>query len=382
MNYDNKKKGRGDVLLLGTSYKEKMRSEVELILLGCLAKRTELEELRLNELLEMRQDWAFITGELIRHRVNGNFYTSLSDKQRSYVIGKVRQTLELLSDCYEQYNAFILDFFERLIIKTDEAGIKVAGLKGVIFNSSIYDLRARRSNDIDILVAENNLKKFDSIMREFGFIQSLDKGKTEATRQQKMIQQMNYHDLVPYIKKVDQPLIKSIKVDVNFHFDSKEHDITRRILDEGTQDYIGNGYKTRGLKWTTHLLFLCTHFYREATDSIWTSRASDADLYKIVYVQNSFREYSRDELLDWCKIIDKYELNKQCYFTMYYLNKFYPDKIYAEILERILPEDESYLNKVRVKGGEFIERQVDFFESTFDMKYGKDFSQRDFGKIF
>lgn len=330
-----------------------MRSEVELILLGCLVKRTELEELRLNELLEMKQDWAFITGELIRHRVNGNFYTSLSDKQRLYIIGKVRQTLELLSDCYEQYNTFILDFFEKLINKTDEAGLKVAGLKGMIFNSSIYELRARRSNDIDILVAENDLKEFDSIIRELGFIQSLDKGKTEATRQQKMIQHMNHHDLVPYIKVSDQPLIKSIKVDVNFHFDSKDHDITRSILDEGTQDYIGNGYKIRGLKWTNHLSFLCTHYYREASDSIWTSGASDVDLYKIVDIQNSFREYGRDELLEWCKTIDKYELNKQCYFTLYYLNKFYPDEIYSEILEHILLTDKSYLNKVRIKGGGF-----------------------------
>lgn len=359
-----------------------MRSEVELILLGCLVKRTEQEEKRLNELLEKKQDWAFITGELIRHRVNGNFYTCLSDKQRLYIIGKVRHAFELLSDCYEQYNSIILNFFEKLIKKTDEKSIKVAGLKGVIFNSSIYELKARKSNDIDILVAENDLKAFDGIMRELGFIQSLDKGKTEATRKQKMIQRMNYHDLVPYIKLLDCPLVKSVKVDVNFHFDSKSHDITRNILDDGTQDYIGNGYKIRGLKWTNHLSFLCAHFYREATDSIWTSGASDVDLYKIIDIQNTFREYSREELIEWCKTVEKYELNKQCYFTIYYLNKFYPDDIYSEILEHIQIRDTSYLNKVRIKGGDYIERQVDFFESTFDMNYGKDFSQRDYEKIF
>ena len=134
-----------------------MKKEIELILLGCIAKRNEKEEERFSNLLECSEDWAFITGELIRHRLNGNFYTSMLPEQKKYIIGKVSQTFEILSRCYEEYNKNILDFFQRLVEKTDEVGVNIAGLKGVVFNTNIYKLGARRSNDIDVLVAEEDV---------------------------------------------------------------------------------------------------------------------------------------------------------------------------------------------------------------------------------
>lgn len=359
-----------------------MRDEIKLILLGCLANRNEKENERLNKLLVSSEDWAFIIGELIRHRINGNFYRSRLPEQKKYIIGNVSQTFEILCRCYEEHNKKNLEFFQRLIEKTDEAGINVAGLKGVVFNVTLYKLGVRRSNDIDILVEEDDLKIFDNIMRKLGFIQSYDYGKTEASKKEKLIQIMNYHDLVPYYKSEDYPFMGGIKVDVNFHFDSKKHDITRDILNEGTQDYCGNGYIIRGLKWKCHLLHLCVHFYREASNSIWTSNARDVDLYKIIDIQNTLRSYRKEELLDWCKYVEKYQLNKQCYFTFFYLNRFYPNTIYTEIMRIIKPQDVSFLNKVETVGGNIQERKVDFFEQAFDMRYGKNFADRDLTNIF
>ena len=357
-----------------------MENEIELILLGCLVNRTEEENKRLNALLEIPEDWAFITGQLIRHRINGNFYSSLLPEQKKYIIGKVSQTFEILCKCYKEYNKISLEFFKELIEKTDDVGINVAGLKGMVFNTDLYQLEARRSNDIDILVAEKDLKVFDNIMRENGFIQSMNHGRTEATKREKMIQIMNYHDLVPYYKLVNYSFMDYIKVDVNFHFDSKEHDITTEVLNEGTQDYYGNGYVVRGLKKETHLLHLCIHFYREATNSIWTSSARDVDLYKIVDIENTLRGYG--EILSWCKYVEKYKLNKQCYFTFNYLNQFYPNKIYEEVMDIIKPQDISFLNEVEVLGGRKATREMSFFERTFDMKYGKNFANRNMEKIF
>lgn len=359
-----------------------MRSEIELILLGCLVNRTEAEENRLNELLAAPEDWAFITGQLVRHRLNGNFYASLSKEQTKYMIHKVLNTFGLLSSCYEACNKVNLEFTQKLMEETDKAGLKIAGLKGVVFNTTMYPLGARRSNDIDVLVAENDIKAFDNVMRELGFIQSLDRGKTEATKREKMIQIMNYHDLVPYFKRIELPYMDTIKVDVNFHFDSKDHDITRQILDKGVQEYVGNGYTIRGLKWTSHLLHLCVHFYREASNSIWTSTGRDVDLYKIVDIQNTFRRCSREELLDWCKDIDEFELRKQCYFTLYYLYRFYPEPVYKEVMEKIEPDDTSFLVKVQTAGGQVKSRELDFFDQTFDMTYGKNFTTGDFSKVY
>lgn len=359
-----------------------MRSEIELILLGCLANRTQEEEERFDELLKARQDWAFITGELIRHRVNGNFYVGLNKEQRGYIVHKVKQCFNLLCNVYEAANKVNLEFSQTMIAKMNEAGIVTAGLKGMVFNTTLYPLGARRSNDIDILVAEDDLRVFDNVMRELGFIQSMDGGRTEASKKEKLIQRMNYHDLVPYFKRIELPYQDALKVDVNFHFDTKDHDITRAILDEGVQQYTGNGFSIQGLKWTTHLAHLCVHFYREASDSVWTSMARDADLYKLVDVQNSLRMFSDEQLLEWCDTVNKFELNKQCYFTIHYLNLFYPAPIYEKIMEKIKPDDLDFLTAVTVSGGDVQRRERDFFEQTFDMNYGRDFTERNFTKAF
>ena len=51
-------------------------------------------------------------------------------------------------------------------------------------------------------------------------------------------------------------------------------------------------------------------------------------------------------------------------------------------MEAIKPQDISFLNKVETSGGNIQERKVDFFKQTFDMRYGKNFADRDLTKIF
>lgn len=350
-----------------------MKKEQKIVLLGSLVKQTEEEKKEFLELFYSNLDWSYIVGELIRHRLNGNFFAYLTDEQKKYMFGKIRSTFSLLCYIYEACNKTMLSFAQQLFEETNKADIKVAGLKGLVFNTSIYSLRARKSNDIDILVAEEDLSKFDEIMRKLGFIQSNDGGKTEASRKEKLIQLMNYHDLVPYCKTLDFPYLNRIELDVNFHFDSKDHEITREILNEGLQWYEGNGYRIQGLKWTTHLAFLCTHFYREASNSIWTKDARDVDLYKLIDIENTFRTFTEDQMFEWLDTIRKFDLQRQCYFTLFYLNKFYPKSLYERLMQKIKPENDEFVNQVLINGSnEIIERKVDFFEQTFDMHFGKE----------
>lgn len=357
-----------------------MKAENELILLGVKIRKDENESKRFDELIREELDWAYITGELIRHRIHGYFYSNLSTDQKKYLFPKIKVTFDLLCNIYGLCNKTGLEFFEQLVDETEAEGIVIAGLKGVVFNSSIYGLKERRSNDLDVLVAEEDLKTFDKVMKKMGFIQSNDGGKTEATRKDKLIQRMNYHDLVPYYKNIGLPYMNWLKVDVNFHFDSKEHDITRAILNEGTTDYCNNGYKIKGLKWTSHLMHLCIHFYREASNSIWTSNARDLDLYKLVDIENSFSQFTPEQLYEWCEKVKMYELERPCYFALYYLNLFYPKKLYEELLEKIKPQDVSYLSDISVKGGHNEKRKKDFFEQTFNMTCSKNYVDKDFSR--
>lgn len=274
--------------------------------------------------------------------------------------------------------SLIKEVFER----TNAAGIKVAGLKGLVFNTSIYDISVRKSNDLDLLVAEKDLFVFEKIMKEMGFIQSFDRGITEASKKDKLIQRMNYHDLVPFYKRINLPFLDAIKIDVNFQFDSKEHEITEDIINYGLTTYSKNGYSVQGLKWETHLLHLCVHFFREASNSIWTSRARDVDLYKLVDIENTIRSYTVEQMSKWPEIVKKFQLEKQCYFTLYHLNKFYPKKLYEDLMSQIKINDQDFLNKIFIVGkNTTADRNSDFADQAFDMNYGMDFSVRDFSRI-
>lgn len=350
-----------------------MKNEIKVLLLGVISKKTEEEQKLFDELFSTPLDWAWITGELVRHRLNGNFYENLNESQRKQLFGKIKKTFSLLCNVYEASSKINLEFAQKLFEQTNNAGLKIAGLKGLVFNTSVYSLKTRKSNDMDMLVKEEDLPKFDEIMRNFGFIQSNDDGFTEATRKEKLIQLINYHDLVPYVKRLDLPYQDTIEVDVNFHFDSKDHEITKEILDEGLQWYEGNGYRIQGLKWTTHLAFLCTHFYREASNSIWTKDARDVDLYKLVDIENTFRTFTDKQMFEWLDTIRKFDLQRQCYFTLFYLNKFYPNPLYEKLMQEIKPENDDFVNQVLINGSnEIVERKVDFFDQTFDMHYGKE----------
>ena len=54
-----------------------MKKEIEIILLGVLQKKTENEQKKFDDLFFNNLDWAWITGELIRHRLNGIFFQKL-----------------------------------------------------------------------------------------------------------------------------------------------------------------------------------------------------------------------------------------------------------------------------------------------------------------
>ncbi len=344
-----------------------MKDEIKLILLSVVSDKTEEEKLKIDELYSHKLDWAWIFGELIRHRLNGYFLTQLTAEQKKAIYYKALQSFEILSNYYFNYNNEILSYIEKLFIKFEQHDIIFAGLKGVIFNSSIYNLFVRKSNDIDILVCESDLKKIDALLREEGFIQSLDGGKTEASKRDKLIQIMNYHDLVPYYKYVGD---YNLKLDINFQFEGKNDEITKDILSFGTEIYTGNGYKIRGLNRYTHLCHLAVHFYRETTNTLWTDTHRDLEIYKLVDIENTIRTYSIDDLNKWIDTASKFKLEKQCYFMLHYLNKFYPNERYCRLMERITPENDNYLNEITIgTTDKKKDRVTDFLTDCFNMKY-------------
>ena len=347
-----------------------MLKEKRLIMLSVIKLRSESEEIELNELFQECLDWAWITGQLYRHRLEGYFISYISEIQRSILIFKVRQSLELMLKVNEIINKEQLQITEILFHEIQNQGINVAGLKGVVFNTSIYSLSVRRSNDIDLLVNEKDMQIMDDIMEKHNFIQSIDYGETKATRKDKLVQIMNYHDLVPYYKKIDNQLIDKIKIDINIHFDEKENDITDDILSHNIMKYEKNGYCVNGLTWRLHLCHLMVRFFREVSGDIWIREFRDIELYKLVDIENTVRTLKERDLVEWVESIKKYHLSKHVFVTLYYLNKLYPKKIYVLMMDKLQKEVEIVHTegKIIVEGHELLEKNK-FFNKAFNMIY-------------
>jgi len=352
--------------------------EQRAVLLAVLNNRNEDEEKELNNIIQNELDWGMVGGILLHHRLSGYFINNLSENQKKYLSTEFKKTLELIVKAQkiatnENYK-LLLPIFEEF----EKNGIRYAALKGLVYNFTIYQAGYRRSNDSDLLVLEEDLDKLDKVLRSNGFIQCFSKSEfKEASRKAKFTQRLNHHDLVPYMKKIDGTIVSEMKIDINFHFDSKDNDISKEIYNYGTT-IVSNGiFSLRMLRLETHLAHLCVHFYREATNSIWTSERRDVTLYKVIDIVNTLRMYLKDNnLLDWCNLMKKFGIQNQCYFTLYTLVQFYPDLIPKDLFKQLDINEEDIVNEIKISGrNERVIRDKSFYNSAFDMKYCIEFDK-------
>lgn len=349
-----------------------MKNEYRLLLNVVLKNKSVEEEKQIDELLRGPLDWELVGGQILRHRLGGYFLSGLKKEQKKYAPYEFIKALELLVLAQKKQSLEILNVIRPILDVFETEGIRYAALKGLVFNASLYNPGDRRSNDTDLLVYEDDLDKLDYILRKFDYIQSfmVDGEFKEASRKEKLIQRMNYHDLVPYVKLLDNEFVNRHDIDINFHFDSKDNDITLAVLNRGTTFYKNALYSVRGLPWETNLAHLCIHFYREATNSIWTDGKRDVILYKLVDIINTIRSCKDENLInEWPELMIKLNLQKAAYYTLHTLLQFYNDSVTQTLKEKLEPSDISFLYEVKIEGeNKIVKRTESFVETAFDLK--------------
>lgn len=159
-----------------------------------------------------------------------------------------------------------------------------------------------------------------------------------------------------------------LELDINFLFDGNKNLIDKNVYEMGTMVYKGR-YRITGLNPYTNLAFLCCHFYREATDTIWTEGKRDVTLYKIVDMMNFIRFYREQINYDiMIEVLKKLNIEKKAYFTFKIMTEFYEYEFLSEMLSR-LDEYKSGDDEMKAihdtKNKTTIYRDETFFEKTF-----------------
>lgn len=344
-----------------------MKKEHEFILKASVIDKNEEEVKEINFLLQNELDWVEIAGILLNHRLGGYVFKGLNKEQKEKMPKEVRKALELLVKAQKEQFDENIDELSKVNAYLVNTNIRFAALKGAFFGCEMYERGTRRSNDIDLLVYEEDLDKLDVCLRNMGYIQSnIPNGKLiEASKKEKIIQRMNYHDLVPYVKPSADGIYE---LDINFLFDGKTNLIDKDVYEMGTKIYKGD-YEIVGLNYYTNMAFLCCHFYREASDTIWTSGGRDVTLYKIVDMINYIRHYR--EHLDYYELVNvikKLHIEKKAYFTFRIMTEFYNDVFLETMIEKLhgyKAEDDEMKKIYDSRNKTMIYRDETFYEKAF-----------------
>lgn len=344
-----------------------MKREIELILLAVLVDKSNEEMIKISDILDCELDWIYISGIIVNHRLSGYFYNRLNEEQKSKIPKEFREVLKLIVSSQRTRQTYINHEVNVINSKLQKHRIRFAGLKGVLYGTVLYNNGDRRSNDIDLLVIEDDVSALDKALREMGYIQSnMNNGElVEASKKEKLIQRLNYHDLVPYVKKTD---IGIIEIDINFIFDGKENPVENLVFSDGVNQYTGNDYSIMGLSIPMNLAFLCVHFYREATNSLWTEGKRDLLLYKLVDIMNFIRKFRNELAYDQIiSVFKSLNIDKKCYYVFTVINEFYSDTFIVRMMELLSYVDKENLGQIYNNiTKQYKKRTRSFYDSIFN----------------
>ncbi|MDB5054470.1 MAG: putative nucleotidyltransferase [Bacilli bacterium] len=334
---------------------------------------------RILELVSEKLDWAEISGHLLYNRTAGIAYHVLRKVNAPFFNREFEFGLYLINQIQAQRTNSHKHYIIKIAKAMKESGIPHAFLKGSILANSIYPIGCRISSDIDILLRAQDLTECGNVMKELGFIQGFhDENENvviPATRREILTHRMNYGEVVPYRKVVNEPGINLIEIDINFSLDWMAQGTEKAVDDfiQEAEDYqFDGGQKISSLSKEYFLAHLCVHLFKEAAVLTWVGYQRDLGLYKFVDIYGFLTDVNL--VVNWSlfiEIITKNNIINESFYALEYTRTFFPilneDAEFIAMLKKIKPENIAYLEQV-----------VDASNANVIYKWNKDLISRFF----
>lgn len=349
-----------------------MKNENKFILELCKFKnfnKTVLEKLLNNNL-----DFPYILGQLLFNRVGATAFYVLKKAELLHKLNReFRNTLKSIYNINKEKTNSFSTSLNILAGILDSANFKYAILKGG-YLINLYEPGLRTSNDIDILINQEDISKLSTLLKANGFVQGYIRNDTfkAATRIEVLNSRMNRGETVPFIKKVNLPQMEYLEIDINFSLDFKakqETNLVKTFLDESQKLVQSEKYFLFTLSKPYFLIHLCTHLYKEATVLNWVEMGRDLSLYKFVDIYLFIYLFiTKDFAKELITLIQKYGLEKECYYSFLYTNKLFNinNENFNTVIEKIKPKDVSFLKQIiSPTDGKIFQYNVDFISWVF-----------------
>jgi hypothetical protein len=313
---------------------------------------------RIIELVAEKLDWAEVLGHLMYNRTAGIAYHVLRKVSAPFFNREFEFGLYLTNEIQAQRTRAHKFYITKISEAMKKSGIPHAFLKGSILAHSIYPIGCRISSDIDILLRAQDLTACGNVMKELGLIQGFhDENENvviPATRREILTSRMNYGEVVPYRKVVNEPGINLIEIDINFSLDWMATGTEKAVENflEQAEDYeFDNGQKISSLPKENFLAHLCVHLFKEAAVLTWVGYQRDLGFYKFVDIYGFLSDASIE--VNWPKFVEIITTNNiinESYYALEYTRTFFPvlneNTAFITMLEGIKPENTDYLEQV------------------------------------
>jgi hypothetical protein len=344
---------------------EPLPQEFELVLLLSLPRPRPAEVDRMLALLNTTLDWNVVMGALAVHRTTGvawhNILQHAIDQRRTLRPAYFLKTLMLAYRAQRvmagEQNARSAGVLAALV----NAGVRAAILKGGSVASVAYpDPGMRMFYDNDLLVDRAALPAAVEALKTAGYVQgSWDytaRRIVPAARRDVVFFAVHSHQTYPYIKATPEALMMDChRLDVHFSVDLMTGNrsdgavsafLDRRIVVDA---WAGSGtIRLSTLSAVDMLVFGCLHFYKEAIHRNEVLALKDLVLYKLVDILALLEGEAYP--VDPAQMLDRAAelgFTREVYYGLHHLDALYSGRVPAELLDRLRPDDLSYLHEVR-----------------------------------
>lgn len=242
------------------------------------------------------------------------------------------------SDMYKYYSIIR---YSHIIKVLNEITFPYAIVKGEPLSYFAYgSLGKRISSDIDILVAKENVRELEQILRKFGFVSKV------LSREEQVLIRSFSHQLSPYVKKIE---LGTLFVDVNYdlfwgEYSGKRMDIKHILLDSICIDIYGYSVKTLPIFST--FVHLILHHYKEMNSIYHLAKhnpichSNFQDVYNLLI--NHANEISIELLREIC---DEYKIFEYFYYVLYYTYQVTLDPFLLNYISAVETDYGKYLLK-------------------------------------
>lgn len=321
-----------------------------------------------------RLDWGTFLDLAARHRVLGLVARNF-DRECLGPLGTVRRsTLRSAylynrgrAQAWRQERGEILAAFER-------EGLRPVVRKGSYLAEYIYpDSAMRYMEDMDLYVGADESEQVTRTLERLGYRQggdSRDRRTVEpVNRETEVFWQLNVSALPPYLRPTSDPYVEMFSIDLRRDLmepasgksvpaeDFRER--ARRVPLAGEHAWVPSDEDV--------LLDLGVHLTREATTI--SSIRSNKDLCLIRFLDLTlWYERVSDTLnhLGVVELAERYRVADELYYALHFADLLYPGVLDADLLNRLRPDDLSYLDSYGALDGHPSKWPVSFTDRVFD----------------